>query len=65
MDPGYKLEKVRDITDEDIVMIIRTSGPPSSAYPTAHPPLAEQQEPNCPVRKMVTPTEGAKAEAQP
>ncbi len=60
MDPGHKLEKVRDITDEDIVMIMGHRAP-GSAYPTAHPPLAEQQEPNCPVRKMVTPTEGAKA----
>ncbi|ACL17593.1 coenzyme-B sulfoethylthiotransferase subunit gamma [Methanosphaerula palustris] len=60
MDPGHKLEKVRDITDEDIVLIMGHRAP-GSAYPTAHPPLAEQQEPNCPVRKLVTPTEGAKA----
>ena len=34
---------------------------PGSAYPSAHPPLAEQQEPACPIRKLVTPTDGAKA----
>jgi methyl-coenzyme M reductase gamma subunit len=34
---------------------------PSAAYPTSHPPLAEQQEPACPIRKLVAPTDGAKA----
>jgi methyl-coenzyme M reductase gamma subunit len=60
MDPGHKLEKIRDVTDEDLVLIMGHRAP-GSAYPTAHPPLAEQQEPACPVRKMVTPTDGAKA----
>ncbi|EJG06467.1 MAG: coenzyme-B sulfoethylthiotransferase subunit gamma [Methanofollis liminatans] len=60
MNPGYKLEKIRDVTDEDIVLILGHRAP-GAAYPTAHPPLAEQQEPNCPIRKIVTPTEGAKA----
>jgi methyl-coenzyme M reductase gamma subunit len=60
MDPAHKLEKIRDVTDEDIVLIMGHRAP-GSAYPTAHPPLAEQQEPACPIRKMVTPTDGAKA----
>ena len=60
MDPTHKLEKVRDVTDEDIVLILGHRAP-GSAYPTAHPPLAEQQEPDCPIRKIVKPTEGAKA----
>ena len=60
MDPTQKLEKVRDVTDEDIVLILGHRAP-GSAYPTAHPPLAEQQEPDCPIRKIVKPTEGAKA----
>jgi methyl-coenzyme M reductase gamma subunit len=34
---------------------------PGAAYPTSHPPLAEQQEPACPIRKLVAPTDGAKA----
>jgi len=60
MNPGYKLEKMRDLSDEDIVLIMGHRAP-GAAYPTAHPPLAEQQEPDCPIRKMVTPTDGAKA----
>ena len=59
MDPGHKLEKVRDISDEDIVLLMGHRAP-GAAYPTAHPPLAEQQEPDCPIRKLVTPTDGAK-----
>jgi len=60
MNPNQKLEKMRDVTDEDIVLILGHRAP-GAAYPTAHPPLAEQQEPDCPIRKIVTPTEGAKA----
>ena len=60
MDPASKLEKVRDVTDEDLVLILGHRAP-GSAYKTAHPPLAEQQEPACPIRKLVTPTDGAKA----
>jgi len=60
LNPGQKLEKVRDVTDEDIVLIMGHRAP-GAAYPTAHPPLAEQQEPACPIRKIVTPTDGAKA----
>ncbi len=49
------------------ISVTRTSSsswdtePPAAAYPSAHPPLAEQQEPACPIRKLVTPTDGAKA----
>ena len=60
MNPNNKLEKVRDITDEDVVLILGHRAP-GAAYPTAHPPLAEAGEPDCPIRKIVTPTEGAKA----
>ncbi|UUX91605.1 coenzyme-B sulfoethylthiotransferase subunit gamma [Methanoplanus endosymbiosus] len=60
MNPAVQLEKVREVTDEDIVLILGHRAP-GSAYPTAHPPLAEQQEPDCPIRKIVAPTEGAKA----
>ncbi|MCK9277200.1 MAG: coenzyme-B sulfoethylthiotransferase subunit gamma, partial [Methanoculleus sp.] len=60
MNPGQKLEKVRSVTDEDIVLVLGHRAP-GSAYPSAHPPLAEQQEPDCPMRKLVKPTEGAKA----
>ena len=60
MDPAQKLEKMRDISDEDIVLLMGHRAP-GAAYPNAHPPLAEQQEPACPIRKIVTPTDGAKA----
>jgi methyl-coenzyme M reductase gamma subunit len=60
MNPSNKLEKMRDVTDEEVVLILGHRAP-GAAYPTAHPPLAEQQEPDCPIRKIVTPTEGAKA----
>jgi methyl-coenzyme M reductase gamma subunit len=60
MDPNHKLEKIRDVSDKDIVLLMGHRAP-GSAYKTSHPPLAEQQEPACPIRKMVTPTDGAKA----
>ena len=60
MNPGYKLQKVRDVTDEDVVLLMGHRAP-GAAYPTAHPPLAEAGEPKCPIRKLVTPLEGAKA----
>jgi len=60
MDLSHKLEKIRDVSDKDIVLMMGHRAP-GAAYPTAHPPLSEQQEPNCPIRKLVTPTDGAKA----
>jgi len=60
MDPSHKLEKLRDVSDKDLVLMMGHRAP-GSAYKTAHPPLAEQQEPNCPIRKLVTPTDGTKA----
>jgi methyl-coenzyme M reductase gamma subunit len=60
MDPAHKLSKLRDVTDKDIVLIMGHRAP-GSAYKSAHPPLSEQQEPNCPIRKTVVPTDGAKA----
>jgi len=60
MNPNVELEKVREVTDEDVVLILGHRAP-GSAYPSAHPPLAEAGEPDCPIRKIVTPTEGAKA----
>jgi methyl-coenzyme M reductase gamma subunit len=60
MNPNVELDKVRDVTDEDVVLVLGHRAP-GSAYPTAHPPLVEQQEFDCPIRKIVEPTEGAKA----
>ena len=60
MNPDHKLAKLRDVSDKDIVLVMGHRAP-GSAYKSAHPPLAEQQEPACPIRKLVTPTDGAKA----
>jgi len=60
MDPKKKLDKVRDVTDEDVVLLLGHRAP-GQAYPTAHPPLAEAGEPDCPIRKVVEATPGAKA----
>jgi len=60
MNPNYELSKLRSVTDEDVVLILGHRAP-GAAYPTAHPPLAEQQEPADPMRKLVKPTDGAKA----
>lgn len=59
MDPGHKLTVVRSITDEDIVLVLGHRAPGAS-FKTMHPPLSEQQEPDCPMRRLVKPTEGAK-----
>ena len=60
LDPTVKLEKVRDVSDNDIVAILghRT---PGSAYQSTHPPLSEIGEPKDPMRDLVKPTEGAAA----
>jgi len=60
MNPDHKLAKLRDVSDKDLVLCMGHRAP-GSAYPSAHPPLSEQQEPACPIRKLVTPTDGAKA----
>lgn len=60
MDPSQKLARMRNTTEEDVVLVLGHRAP-GSAYPSAHPPLAEQQEPECPMRKLVRPTDGAKA----
>ena len=60
MNPDHKLAKLREVSDKDIVLMMGHRAP-GSAYKSAHPPLAEQQEPACPIRKLVTPTDGAKA----
>jgi len=54
------LEKVRDISDEDLTALLGHRAP-GADYPSTHPPLAEIGEPACPVREVVTPTPGAAA----
>jgi methyl-coenzyme M reductase, gamma subunit (EC 2.8.4.1) len=47
MNPGYKLQKIRDVTDEDVVLLMGHRAP-GSAYPTAHPPLQKPVSPSAP-----------------
>ena len=60
MDPYYTYEKLRDIAEEDIVRLLAHRAP-GEEYKSIHPPLEEMEEPDCAVRQMVEPTEGAKA----
>jgi methyl-coenzyme M reductase gamma subunit len=41
MNPEHKLEKIRDVTDKDLVLIMGHRAP-GSAYKSVHPPLSEQ-----------------------
>jgi methyl-coenzyme M reductase gamma subunit len=55
-----KLEKLREISDEDLTAILGHRAP-GSDYPSTHPPLAEMGEPACSTREVVDATPGAKA----
>lgn len=59
-DPDYELEKLREISDEDVVKILGHRAP-GEEYKSVHPPLDEMDEPDCVVRELVTPIDGAKA----
>jgi len=60
MDPSYTYQKLRDIPEEDVVRLLAHRAP-GEEYKSIHPPLEEMEEPDCAVRDMVEPTEGAKA----
>ncbi len=60
MDPSYTYEKLRDIAEEDVVRLLAHRAP-GEEYKSIHPPLEEMEAPDCAVRQMVEPTEGAKA----
>jgi len=60
MDPAQNLEKLREVSDEDVVLIMGHRAP-GEAYKSVHPPLEEMGEPDCPIRELVEPTEGTKA----
>jgi methyl-coenzyme M reductase gamma subunit len=51
---------LRDIPEEDVVRLLAHRAP-GEEYKSIHPPLEEMEEPECAVREMVEPTEGAKA----
>jgi len=59
-DPDYELEKLREISDEDVVNIMGHRAP-GEEYPSVHPPLEEMDEPDDAIREMVVPLDGAKA----
>lgn len=54
------LEKLRDISDADVVTVMGHRAP-GADYPSTHPPLKEMGEPDCPIRQLVEPTPGAAA----
>jgi methyl-coenzyme M reductase gamma subunit len=60
MDKTKKLQKLRDIAEEDIVRLLGHRAP-GEAYKSIHPPIEEMEEPECSVREMVKPTPGAAA----
>ena len=60
MDPSKKLEKLRDVAEEDVVRLLGHRAP-GEAYKSIHPPIEELEEPDCSVREMVKPTPGAAA----
>ena len=59
-DPNVELEKLREISDEDVVSILGHRAP-GEEYPSVHPPLEEMDEPDDAIREMVEPLDGAKA----
>ena len=60
MDPSEEIKKMREVAMEDVVKILghRT---PGSEYMSIHPPLEEGNEPDCAIRELVKPIDGAKA----
>ncbi|MDR0198328.1 MAG: coenzyme-B sulfoethylthiotransferase subunit gamma [Methanomassiliicoccaceae archaeon] len=59
LDPKQNLKKLRDIAMDDVVRIMGHRNP-GEDYKSIHPPLEEGKEPDCPIRKLVEPIEGAK-----
>jgi methyl-coenzyme M reductase gamma subunit len=59
LDPKVKLEKLRDVAMDDVIKILGHRAP-GEDYKSIHPPLEEGTEPDCPIRQLVTPIEGAK-----
>lgn len=60
MNPEAELEKLREVSDEDVVWILGHRAP-GEEYPSVHPPLEELDEPEDPIREIVEPLDGAKA----
>jgi methyl-coenzyme M reductase gamma subunit len=58
--PDAELDKLREVSDEDVVNILGHRAP-GEEYPSVHPPLEEMDEPDDAIREMVVPIDGAKA----
>lgn len=59
LDPSQQLKKLREVAMDDVVRILGHRQP-GEEYKSMHPPLEEANEPDCPIRQLVTPLEGAK-----
>lgn len=60
IDSKVKLDKLREVPMNDIVLLLGHRSP-GETIPSIHPPLNEVNEPDCPIRELVEPTPGAKA----
>jgi methyl-coenzyme M reductase gamma subunit len=60
VDPESTPRKLREVSMNDVVLLLGHRHP-GEAIPTVHPPIEEMAEPDCPIRKLVEPTPGAKA----
>jgi methyl-coenzyme M reductase gamma subunit len=60
MDPDRRLLKLRDVPDDDIVILLGHRAP-GSLYSSVHPPLDEMVEGYDPIKSIVEPTPGARA----
>ncbi|MBR1973987.1 MAG: coenzyme-B sulfoethylthiotransferase subunit gamma, partial [Candidatus Methanomethylophilaceae archaeon] len=58
MDPKVKLKKLRTVAMDDVIRIMGHRNP-GEEYKSIHPPIEEGKEPDCPIRQLVTPIEGA------
>lgn len=60
MDPKRRLVKLRDIPDDDIILLLGHRSP-GALYTSVHPPLDEIMEHEDPIKDIVEPTAGARA----
>ncbi|MGN0094175.1 MAG: coenzyme-B sulfoethylthiotransferase subunit gamma [Methanobrevibacter sp.] len=60
LNPNYKLKKLREVSEEDVVNILGHRNP-GEAYKTVHPPLEEMDSDDDVIKEIVEPTPGAKS----
>ncbi|MDY6966652.1 MAG: coenzyme-B sulfoethylthiotransferase subunit gamma, partial [Halobacteriota archaeon] len=59
LDPKSKFQKFREISDEDIVLLLGHRSP-GERYKSVHPPLDEMNLPEDPIKDLIEPSQGAK-----